>query len=97
MKRISIKFKWNDIWVGVYINPDDWTLYICPIPMICISIKLASTDPVKESILIQELQTGKIYSSAIEASFKTNENIFQIIRSCNNGIPTVNGRKFVWR
>ena len=31
--RIQPFFKWFDFWIGVYIDVDNKTLYICPVPM----------------------------------------------------------------
>ena len=36
--KIRIFFAWYDIWIGFYWNNLVKTLYICPIPMICIRI-----------------------------------------------------------
>jgi len=38
MKRIKLLFAWYDLWVGVYWQSKDRTLYILPLPMIGIKI-----------------------------------------------------------
>jgi hypothetical protein len=37
---MKIKFKWFDIWIGAFYDRKKRILYICPIPMIVISIPL---------------------------------------------------------
>lgn len=32
------KFKWFDMWVGVYVDRDKRRLYICPLPMIVFEV-----------------------------------------------------------
>ena len=36
--EISIFFAWYDLWVGAYWNRLVSTLYICPIPCVCIRV-----------------------------------------------------------
>lgn len=36
--RVQLAFKWYDIWVGVYVDKDRRIAYICPLPMVCISV-----------------------------------------------------------
>lgn len=38
--RVSIIFRWFDFWVGLYLDRKDKILYIFPIPMIGIKIRL---------------------------------------------------------
>jgi hypothetical protein len=37
-------FRWYDLWIGVYIDRPNRTLYICPLPMIGVKVSLASGD-----------------------------------------------------
>lgn len=37
---IKVKFIWYDIWIGLFIDTKKKILYICPLPMIVIIIKL---------------------------------------------------------
>ena len=37
--KITIHFKWYDLWVGAFIDRKNETLYICLIPTIVIKIK----------------------------------------------------------
>lgn len=37
---VCIKFAWYDIWVGAYYDRSGGYLYICPIPMVAIRIKI---------------------------------------------------------
>ena len=41
-KRLYIKpfFRWYDLWVGLYIDKANKTIYVCPLPMIGLKIKL---------------------------------------------------------
>lgn len=38
--RVSLKFAWYDIWVGVFIDTKKRRVYVCPIPTILITIEL---------------------------------------------------------
>ncbi len=42
---ISVKFAWYDIWVGVFIDTKKRIIYICPLPMLLITIKAKATQP----------------------------------------------------
>lgn len=33
-------FKWVDLWIGLYIDTKNRTLYICPVPMFGLKIRL---------------------------------------------------------
>lgn len=35
-------FRWYDLWIGVYIDTDNRTIYICPLPMIGLKISRSS-------------------------------------------------------
>lgn len=39
MRRVSLKFVWYDIWVGVFIDTPNRKIYFCPFPMIVILIR----------------------------------------------------------
>jgi len=43
--RVKLFFRWYDLWVGMYIDINDKCLYICPIPMFGIKIKLKGSMP----------------------------------------------------
>lgn len=36
--QLTLFFRWYDLWVGVYIDAPNQTIYICPIP--CFGIKI---------------------------------------------------------
>lgn len=36
--RLSVRFIWYDLWVGVYIDAKQRSIYICPLP--CLVFKL---------------------------------------------------------
>jgi hypothetical protein len=36
--RISLSFKWFDLWVGAYWDAVGRILYVCPLPTICLRI-----------------------------------------------------------
>jgi len=38
-KTFQIFLAWYDIWIGAYYNQLVKTLYICPLPMICIRLE----------------------------------------------------------
>ena len=40
IKKIQVQFKWFDIWVGIYIDVKNKTIYILPFPMIVVKIIL---------------------------------------------------------
>lgn len=33
-------FRWYDLWIGAYIDVPNRTIYICPLPMIGIRVRL---------------------------------------------------------
>lgn len=37
--RISLFFRWYDLWVGAYIDTERQTVYICPVPMFGVKIQ----------------------------------------------------------
>ena len=40
MKKIRAKFAWYDLWIGAYWDRKERVLYVCPVPMILIAIRL---------------------------------------------------------
>lgn len=42
IRKVYIKpfFRWYDLWIGLYIDKPNRTLYVCPLPMIGLKIKL---------------------------------------------------------
>lgn len=36
---INLFFRWYDLWIGLYIDKPNRTLYICPLPMIGLKIR----------------------------------------------------------
>jgi hypothetical protein len=38
--KISLFFRWYDLWIGFYVDKETKTLYFCPIPMFGFKIKL---------------------------------------------------------
>jgi hypothetical protein len=38
--RISLFFRWYDLWIGAYYDRESSALYLCPIPMFGIKILL---------------------------------------------------------
>jgi len=38
-KKVSIKFVWYDLWIGVFIDTVKNKIYICPLPTIVILIE----------------------------------------------------------
>lgn len=36
---ISFFFRWYDLWIGLYIDAPNCTLYLCPIPMFGVKIR----------------------------------------------------------
>jgi hypothetical protein len=39
-KDVSFFFRWYDLWIGVYVDVPNKTLYVIPIPMFGVKIKL---------------------------------------------------------
>lgn len=33
-------FRWYDLWIGAYVDVEDRTLYVCPLPMIGVKVML---------------------------------------------------------
>jgi hypothetical protein len=54
IRRVSFNVKPQDLWVGVYIGPEEYPLYdgddierriyICPLPMLCITWRVRHDD-----------------------------------------------------
>lgn len=42
-RRVSLSFRWYDLWVGVYYDRRARVLHFCPLPTICLSIRLGRT------------------------------------------------------
>jgi len=40
MKKISLKFAWYDLWIGLFYDKKKRIIYICPLPTILIIIEL---------------------------------------------------------
>lgn len=38
--RVRVKFAWYDLWVGVFIDRKKRVLYLCPLPMFLIEVRL---------------------------------------------------------
>ncbi len=38
-RRVSVCFRWFDIWIGAYVDTKSRTVYVCPLPMIVIAIR----------------------------------------------------------
>jgi hypothetical protein len=36
---VSLFFRWYDLWIGVYIDRPNQTIYICPLPTLGIKIR----------------------------------------------------------
>lgn len=39
-RKISGFFRWYDLWIGLYIDRANRTVYVCPIPMFGVKIQL---------------------------------------------------------
>lgn len=40
-KRIELSIAWYDIWIGIFIDKEKKKLYICPLPCLLFTVKLA--------------------------------------------------------
>lgn len=40
IKRVTLKWAWYDLWVGLFIDTAKKRVYICPLPTILITIHL---------------------------------------------------------
>jgi len=38
--KVSVFFRWYDLWIGAFIDRKNRTVYICPIPMFGIKVVL---------------------------------------------------------
>lgn len=36
--RVRPFFRWYDLWIGVYVDVPNRTIYVCPLPMIGVKI-----------------------------------------------------------
>ena len=50
--KIELNFRWFDIWIGVYIDTKNRAIYVCLIPMIVLSIRIADklTDKIRDIV-----------------------------------------------
>jgi hypothetical protein len=37
-RRLSVRFAWYDLWIGAYWDRKQRVLYVCPLPMLLITI-----------------------------------------------------------
>ncbi len=40
INNLRLSFAWYDIWIGIYIDTKNKKVYICPLPMILVTISL---------------------------------------------------------
>jgi len=50
--KIKIFFAWYDFWIGFYYDRFDKILYICPLPMMVISIKRNYAKKIRKYVLM---------------------------------------------
>lgn len=43
--KVSIGFRWFDLWVGVYIDRHNNAVYVCPLPTVVIKFQLGEPKP----------------------------------------------------
>lgn len=44
--KISIGFRWFDLWVGLYIDRHNRAVYVCPVPTLVIKLQFKKPQPV---------------------------------------------------
>jgi hypothetical protein len=37
---VSVRFAWYDLWVGAYIDRENRTVYVCPLPCLLLTFRL---------------------------------------------------------
>lgn len=37
---ITLFFRWYDLWIGAYVDVDNRTLHVCPLPMVGVKVRL---------------------------------------------------------
>lgn len=42
--RVSVFFRWYDLWIGAYYDRNAHALYVCPLPMIGVRVVLGEAD-----------------------------------------------------
>jgi hypothetical protein len=42
--RVAFAFAWYDFWVGLYYDRERRILFVCPLPMCLITIRLGETE-----------------------------------------------------
>lgn len=57
---MKIKFKWYDMWVGVFYDRIKRTFYICPLPMIVIIVKRKDKKVKKDSSFSYDIDTDYV-------------------------------------
>jgi len=58
MKRISVRFVWYDIWMGIYIDRKDRSIYFAPIPCIVFKINLKE----RKEIIVDLCETCRYHN-----------------------------------
>lgn len=58
MRKISVRFVWYDIWVGIYIDRKNRSIYFAPIPCIVFEIKLKE----RKEIIVDLCDTCRYYN-----------------------------------
>lgn len=38
-RRVTVFFRWYDLWVGVFVDVKSRVIYICPLPMVGVRIR----------------------------------------------------------
>lgn len=65
--KIRLKFKARDLWVGAYVDTDGPRIYLCPLPMICVTIEPRATKGWERNVLERWYEGGK---DSVVADFK---------------------------
>jgi len=44
VERVSLFFRWYDLWVGAYWDRNARVLYVCPLPMVGVRIRFGGPN-----------------------------------------------------
>lgn len=55
--KLSAFFAWYDLWIGAYWSAESRTLYLCPLPMLCVAVTFRPTRG--------GLATAKLYKAEL--------------------------------
>lgn len=70
--KVSLKWVWYDLWIGVYIDVENSAVYICPLPTVVIKIQKIPVAPPRYRVESKPAVYGK---SEIRPEFSVDDDL----------------------